>query len=565
LSPLFVSFAAYFMPSSLFIPIERARERFRQDVADQLRMAAENAGLGATVTLHHQRAVLEFDATLSGGTPPRVIAAFDDVSDAQTADQVTVHVEATDEAITLLTLAWRDELGLNHEAALQQRLAELERRTDQNLPLERRGLNAPADVRTGRYAKGDVIRQLTADLKRAVYSQTPPPETQAHALVPIEPPPPIATKAPVRGEETPPPRDLALQRSNVSELLISSLMQTMQRDLAEAESHLVRPGVEASARGRVGRVMEWAMLATAYGVEANTNQIAVSSFLGGGAASCLYGLVGPVLIGGLVSLSRSKAGKAAAYGLMMTWALAMATITASEKSFLDHAQGFFPKQPALLTHEQAVATARLTKETADAELKRLNAPAKDASTLLADARRRWQAAEIKQAAEREAALRDKNRAQARQSLVDAGVALNQHELRLRDAMLNDPSRAWAWRTLFVIFGVINLAGPLAIARVLQQWRADHAEAEASAKDGHRKKFDAALLRASRSAQQAHAMLLLPALLHDLKRDGVPSEVIAQLDLGDISHKAAERFDRAVNGKRAARRLFSSWGPSTGPG
>jgi hypothetical protein len=109
--------------------------------------------------------------------------------------------------------------------------------------------------------------------------------------------------------------------------------------------------------------------------------------------------------------------------------------------------------------------------------------------------------------------------------------------------------------LFAIFAVINLAGPLAIARVLQQWRADHAGAIAGARDGHRRKSAAALLRGSRAAQKAHAMLLLPALLDGLKRDGVAPEVIAGLDLGDVSQKAAERFDRGVNGKRTARRLF----------
>ena len=150
-------------------------------------------------------------------------------------------------------------------------------------------------------------------------------------------------------------------------------------------------------------------------------------------------------------------------------------------------------------------------------------------------------------------------------MIDAGVALNGEELRLREAILNDPSRAWAWRTLFAIFAVINLAGPLAITRVLEQGRADHAEAESSARDGHRKKSAAALLRGSRSAQEAHAMLLLPALLHELNRDGVAPEVIAGLDLADIGQKAAERFDRGVNGTRAARRLFGLRGPAGGPG
>jgi hypothetical protein len=363
----------------------------------------------------------------------------------------------------------------------------------------------------------------------------------------------------------PPVGNLERQRANVSELLVSSLMQAMQRELAEAESHLAGPGVAASVRGRMGRAMEWAMLATAYGVEAKTNQIAVSSFLGSGAASWLYGLVGPVLIGGLAASSKSKLGKGAAYGLLMSWALAMASITASNQGYLDRAQGYFPKQAVVLAQEQAVGAARVRKDAADAELKRLGAPVKGASELLADARKRWQAAEIERAAKREAELRENARVQARKAAIDAGVALNEEELRLREAMQRDPSRAWAWGMLFAIFAVINLAGPLAVARVLEQWRADHMEAQASARDGHRKKSAAALLRGSRSAQQAHAMLLLPALLDDLKRSGVPPEVIAGLDLAEIGRKAAERFDRGVNARRAARRMFGLRGPAEGPG
>jgi hypothetical protein len=200
----------------------------------------------------------------------------------------------------------------------------------------------------------------------------------------------------------------------------------------------------------------------------------------------------------------------------------------------------------VLAHEQAVGAARLKKEAADAELKRFNVSVRGIGELLADAETRWHAAEMKRAAERESALREKDRARARQAVIEAGVSLNGEELRLREVILNDPSRALAWWTLFVIFGVINLAGPMAIARVLERWRADHAEAEAGARDEHRKKSAAALLRGSRSAQKAHAMLLLPGLLDELKRDGVSSEVVAGLALGDISQKAAECFDRAVN-------------------
>jgi len=53
------------MSSSLLAALERARAR--QDVADQLRIAAEKAGLAATITLDHERAVLELDAGLPEG------------------------------------------------------------------------------------------------------------------------------------------------------------------------------------------------------------------------------------------------------------------------------------------------------------------------------------------------------------------------------------------------------------------------------------------------------------------------------------------------------------------
>jgi hypothetical protein len=557
------------MSSSLSAAVERARARFRQDVADQLQLAAARAGVSASVTLNGERAVLELGATGSDAAPLQVIAAFDQGAEAGVSEQVSVRVEMGEERSTLLTLAWRDEPRLNEGTALQCRLAELETRTDERLPLERRGLNAPADMRSGRYAKGDVIRQLAGDLKHAA-PQTLPVSEPSNALVAVERSRPVPARAPDREErleesvrrapEAAPPGDTQTQRGNVSELLISSLMQAMQRELAEAESHFVGPGVSASVRGRLGRAMEWAMLGTAYGVEAKTNQIAVASFLGSGAASWLYGLVGPVLIGGLAALSKSKLGKGAAYGLLMTWALTMASITASDKSYLDRAQGYFPKEAGVLAHEQAVGAARVRNEAAEAEVKRLSAPAKGASELLADAKKRWQAAEIERAAKREAELRDKARAQAAKAAIEAGVALTEKELRLREAMLSDPSRAWAWRILFAIFAVINLAGPLAIARVLERWRVDHAEAEASARDGHRKKSAAALLRGSRSAQQAHAMLLLPALLDGLKRGDIAPEIIAELDLVEISRKAAERFDRGVNAKRAARRLFAPQGP-----
>jgi hypothetical protein len=68
-------------------------------------------------------------------------------------------------------------------------------------------------------------------------------------------------------------------------LLIARLMKSMQNDLADAESQFVGAGLAASAQRRFGAAMEWAMIGTAYGVEAKTNQIAMASFLGGEGAS----------------------------------------------------------------------------------------------------------------------------------------------------------------------------------------------------------------------------------------------------------------------------------------
>jgi hypothetical protein len=137
------------MSLSLLAAVERARARFRQDVADQLRIAVGKAGLTATVTLDPERAVLELDAALPEGALPGVVAAFNDDGHGEPggSDRVIVRVETGEERNTLLTLAWLDDPGLDEEAALQRRLAELEARTDERLPLERRGLNAAADVR----------------------------------------------------------------------------------------------------------------------------------------------------------------------------------------------------------------------------------------------------------------------------------------------------------------------------------------------------------------------------------------------------------------------------------
>jgi hypothetical protein len=149
--------------------IDRYRAAFREDVAEQLRLAAERAGLASSVTASEATIVLELAGSSPDGDGMRVVVRFNDARDAMPGwvDWVTLSAETAEGRMPLLTLAWRDDEGLPEEENLRRRLAEWEARVDRDLPLERRGLNARADVRTGRYARGSVLGALLRDLQSA--------------------------------------------------------------------------------------------------------------------------------------------------------------------------------------------------------------------------------------------------------------------------------------------------------------------------------------------------------------------------------------------------------------
>ncbi|MGO9987003.1 MAG: hypothetical protein ACLPIX_22690, partial [Rhodomicrobium sp.] len=365
---------------------------------------------------------------------------------------------------------------------------------------------------------------------------------------------PQGTVPSARRQRVPSPAEL-------NERLIAQVLESMQQDLARLEARFAGTSPGSSMKAKLIEMLEWAMLAVAYATEAKTNQRAVASFLTGDGASWLYGLVGPVLIGGLASLGRSKAGKAAAFGLMASWALAMATVTASDKEYLDGAQGWFPKGEAVFAHEKALAAAKLGVAADEKEVSRLEGkPGTNTAALIADARKRWQARELKSldAEERERAAAALASAKAELKL--AQTRASGEEFGLREALLKDESRRWAWRSLFLIFGVINFAVPFAIARVLEKWRDDHAAAKDEAREGHLVREEAKVLRHGRPAQKARAVKLVAAALGELEREGIPAELLDQLDGAGLAGTAAERFDRIANpGKFAGR--FRLWGLS----
>jgi hypothetical protein len=134
---------------------------------------------------------------------------------------------------------------------------------------------------------------------------------------------------------------------------------------------------------------------------------------------------------------------------------------------------------------------------------------------------------------------------------------------LRQAVDSDASRLWAWRSLFLIFGVINFAGPFAISRVLEKWRTDHAAARKDAQQDHKAREGAAALRHNRATQKARAMLLLPSALSELMEVGIAAGVLESLDQVDVAENAAERFDRSVNRQKYSRSVLRLFRPVAG--
>ena len=205
---------------------------------------------------------------------------------------------------------------------------------------------------------------------------------------------------------------------------------------------------------------------------------------------------------------------------MPCWVDWVATITASDKGYLDGAQEWFPKGAVVLAHEKALAAAKQDRDGAEQELARLDGKPDDGTAaLIADAKKRWQAKELAALEERRKKNRETQRAAA-DAVKQTKDRMLSEDFALRQAVDSDASRLWAWRSLFLIFGVINFAGPFAISRILEKWRTDHGTAKKDARDDHKFREASAVLRHNRATQKARAMLLLPAALSELVEEGI---------------------------------------------
>ena len=254
-----------------------------------------------------------------------------------------------------------------------------------------------------------------------------------------------------------------------------------------------------------------------------------------------------MLIGGIGSLAKEKADKAAAFGLMAAWALFVGLVTASDETYLSGAQAWFPKGEMVRAHEQALNLARLDQTAAEKEIARLEARSGvNVTAAFTEARRRWQAEEIRKAAEAEKREVTAALEKAKESLTAAAGGVVREESALKKAMLEDSSRVEAWGALFAIFTIINFAGPYGISRVLGKWRREHGPAKADAQAGRHARVGAKLLRGSRGAQKARAMRLFGAAIEKLGKDQIAPHLLNQINGADVAEAAAERFDRTVN-------------------
>jgi hypothetical protein len=516
-------------------------DQFRKDIAAQLR------GLGkGDVTVGPDRVVLDVESAGEGVV--RIVAGLNEDHLAQPgwANWVQLRIETEDRMTPLLTLAWRDGDG---------GFGSLETRVDPDVPLEARGLNAWADIREGAYRRGDVLDRLRADLEAASgHSATPP----SRALMRTDRPRrDVAVREPVECsasrevvdaefELVAPDKGRIPSLDELKERLIAETFEALQHELLSREAAAAGRGALASAKARFVEAIEWAMLGTAYAVDVVTSRTAIGTFLPGD-ANWLYGLVGPVLIGGIGSLAKGKADKAVAVGLMASWALFVGLVTASDETYLSGAQAWFPKGETVRTHEQALNLARLEYTAADKEVTRLEGRAgANVTAALGEARRRWQAQEIRKAAEADKRAETVALETAKANFKEAAGRVVGEESALKKAMLEDSSRAEAWRALFAIFTIINFAGPYGISRVLGKWRGEHASVKADAEADHHAREGAKLLRGSRGTQKARAMRLYGATIEKLATNGIAPDLLNQINGAEIAAEAAERFERSVN-------------------
>ena len=566
-------------------------ERFRGDIAlqlEQLGYAVLPSSVDSHVSISPDAVVLEISPD-TGGTAFRAVARLEDERAAREgwARWLTVSLEDAETRHDVLTLAWLDEGEI---------LELLERRVDESLPLEQRGLNAAADIREGRYARGDALRHLKAELQAATrgngfersavgttlparLSPVPAPAILKASNTPDAPAPPVRPPAlPAIGRDKIPPELLeiiggfqdflhmqaagtGLRRGEV----VAFLQEGLRERYAERESHLEARSVLTAIPAALEPFTLMAGLAVAYGAEAMASGFAFEDMIGANWLNWPLGFASAFLFGGgLMVLTKGKE-KQFWNAVAALWVMSVAVVATRNDTLVDPAQVKIGiERPDVLEKWNR----RTSKKTELADLER-------------------------QLAKKDADLaRDKDRAGVSAKFRSTAVTLSGDAVRKTEARreaafqaANDAEKAWnlakrsdssRWKAGLLVFVwtmVLNGAGAWYIAKYISTRRDAHEKALDDARTRRRTEHDLKALRDSRKAQEAWgcklAALMRAAYAMSLERSARFSAAdvtsMTNAAFGGNDEETASIVKQAVQGFRdalrpARRNWLGLWGP-----
>jgi hypothetical protein len=522
----------------------------------------------------------------------------DDVSLTKDADQVGLEVEVSGEGRVQIVAALKGENGGEEGRAGQLQLgierngttrplvtvarfngdcgdadAWFEMRFHSDAGRHARGLD-------GRYSRDDVLKALSIVIETEVGLSARRP---SRALTRLESPGrevvvaartrdvavgdaagtqfPAAGRASAGRKATPSTRSRAAV-ADAEARIIAEIFEQMRGQLVTAEARLCGAGLISALKNAYTETLLAAGIVTAFIVDVATNDASVATILPGG-ASWAYALVGPVVLTGMGVIAEGIVKKTVAVVLMGSWAVGVGLVAGSNESYLDVAQRLFPRGEIARTHEQSLARARVDLAVSEKEVTLRTPREVKAPPAIAIPRGRWAAGAAKDVAQistdaaavqrREAAAA---LAKAQQGEKEAAERVALEELAFRQAVLEDPSREKARVLLSAIIIFINFAGPLGASWVLGRWMAEAAGVRAKAEQDHRTRTEARDLRRNWEVMRARATQLLGAAKEKARNDGVPMEVLDEVDGAKLAEKTARRFQTSVK-----RSLFRRLGLS----
>jgi hypothetical protein len=547
--------------------------RFRDDVAGQLEelgRAIAPAPLTFHVSASAEAAVLEI-ASAAEDALCRVVVRFndDEAQQERWLSWLTVKIETPDATYDLLTLAWTDE-------------AQVEERADDSLPSTARGLNAAAPFREGRYARGNPLRLLQADLlaalkgagfreARAIVKRPPAPgpSPPASLVAPShvasdQPPPDPIQLSPLPGAaavEEPPP-ELARSLAGFREFLalhtpaaglrrgevIAFVQESLREDFADKASL-----AEARSQGTEIQLLLKGLtpvlaLLVAYGAEVMTSGFAFGDMIFADWLNWPLAFASAFLFGGgLLALAKDEE-KPFWNRVAVAWVMTVSILAVKNETLVDPVQDKFGvERQVAIDARDAMLRARALLSDLDQELGRKRAS-------LERDKERYSAAKKDRPS---AMLTSAEALKTAEAARKAAFGASSEATRTWDLVkTSDPSH---WKAEIVVFFLtlfLNGAGTLYIAKYWNSRDEAHKEALGSSQRRWRLRHESASFRDSGKSQEARAFKLVAqmraAYAGSLERRALAAdEIQAQLaeSFGVSDEETAALVKQATRGFR----------------